>query len=91
MIKVPPIIKSSINNCINNSIDKELSNQSTLLTESYLQSTATKSLINSSLIKNVTNNIIDKKIFETDENDRKVILRKVSIEHPSVRVSKQKK
>ncbi len=37
--------------------------------------------------------IIDKmiKIFETDENDRKVILRKISIEHPSVRTSKQKK
>ena len=81
MIKVTPTIKSSVNNCINNSIDDELPNQST----------ATKSLINSSLIKNVTNNIIDKKIFETDENDRKVILRKVSIEHPSVRTSKQKK
>lgn len=50
----------------------------------------TKSLINCSLIKNVTNNIIDKKIFESDENDKKVTFRKISIEPPNVRSSKQK-
>jgi DNA polymerase III epsilon subunit-like protein len=71
--KVSPVIKS------NQSIQMNQSNQSMV----------TKPLINSSLIRNVTNNIIDKKIFESDEN--KIISRKISIEHPSVRLAKQNK